>query len=38
MSSKKAKPELTWIGMPCKYALIPHDIIAENMTLEGFVK
>jgi type III restriction enzyme len=25
-------------GKPWKYALIPHDIIAENMTLEGLAK
>ena len=25
-------------GTPWKYVLIPHDIIAENMSLQGIVK
>ena len=25
-------------GKPWRYALIPHDVIADNMTLEGLVK
>lgn len=31
----KQKLELTWIGKPWRYVLIPHDEIAENITLEG---
>ena len=27
----------TYSGKPWKYVLIPHDIIAENMSLEGIV-
>ncbi len=28
----------TYGGKPWRYVLIPHDAIAENMTVEGFVR
>ncbi len=36
--SRATAHSLTNGGKPWKYVLIPHDVIAENMTLVGLVK